>query len=196
MNRREERSCRSSGCIVAEHHKTEEKTMKTTDYFQEAHQASEKNPKEPDKTMPYGQKENEELRRARRHGAEGVAEQTEPPPSGRPESAMPSQPEIPAVFRKTELYDRPLLFRSEEPQLKQNPMPDPGPDAEVPYGLFEVSLRDLVRSMIRRQETMGQGLAKEAGHLHDRLDILEDHIELTIDRMDRRICSLEEERGP
>jgi hypothetical protein len=195
MNRREERSRRTTGCIVAEHHKTEEKTMTTTDYSQEAHEPPETNLKEPDKTMPCEQRENDELRRAHRPVPEDVAEKTEPPPSGGPGSGMPSQPEVQTVFRKTELYDRPPLFRSEVPRQRQNPLPDLGPDAEVPYGLFETALRDLVWSMIRRQETIGQGLGKEAGHLHNRPGILEDRIGLTIDRLDRRICSLEEECG-
>jgi hypothetical protein len=112
------------------------------------------------------------------------------------EPAMPPEPAVQAVFRKTELYDRPPLFRSEELKLRQNPLLDlQDSGAEVLYGPFEGAVRDLIWFMVRRQETIGQGLGKEVNDLHDRLDILEDRIELTIDRIDRRICSLEEERG-
>jgi hypothetical protein len=122
MNRREERSSRSSGGIGTEHHKTQEKTMKTTYNSKDAHEPQEKNLRKPERIIPSEHRENEE-QWARRHGPEDVAERTEPPPPG------------------------------------------------------------------------GQGLGKEADHLHDRLDIPGDRIELTIDRMDRRICRLEKERG-
>ena len=98
------------------------------------------------------------------------------------------------MFRKTELRDRPPLFRSEEPVLRQNTLLNlQGPDAEVPYGPFEEALRNLTSAIVRLQETIAQRLAGQVDELHDRLDALEDRIELPIDRIDCRISRLEEE---
>jgi hypothetical protein len=164
--------------------------MKTDDGSGEADEPPAKKSDKPEKSIRNACEENEELQGARGHVSQDPAHQ----PESRPASAN-TEPAAQAVFRKTELRDRPPLFRSEEPVLRQNTLLNlQGPDAEVPYGPFEDALRNLTSVIVRRQEAIAQRLAGQADELHDRLDAPEDRLELTIDRIDRRISRLEEER--
>jgi hypothetical protein len=69
--------------------------------------------------------ENEELQWARNHRAQDPDHL----PESRPASANSepaTEPAAQAAFRKTELWDKPPLFRSEEPIVRQK-----GPDRQV-----------------------------------------------------------------
>ena len=168
--------------------------MKTDEDSEEAeeppgnHSGNQKN------SVSNANKENEELQWARRHVPEGAAQ----PPKARPaaaDSGQVSAPAAQAAFRKTELWDKPPLFRSEVPVVRQKALAAVfGPATEIPYMLFEDSLRNLTAAFVRRQETIAGRLAGQVDDLHDRIDALEEKIERVIARLDRRVSSLEKER--
>jgi hypothetical protein len=164
--------------------------MKTDDDSEEAKKPPGNNSGKQKNPVSDANAEKEELQRARRQVPKRAGQSREP----RPGNAN-SGPAAPAMFRKTELWDKPPLFRSEEPMMRQKAMAAVlGPDTDIPYVPFEDSLRNLIGQVVRRQETIARRLAGQVDDLHDRIDALEDTIELMIARFDRRISSLEKER--
>jgi hypothetical protein len=165
--------------------------MKTDEDSGEADEPPEEPPSSECIDKKFEREENEELQQADRHVLADPAQLPESRPAVA-NSEPATEPAARAAFRKTELWHRPPLFRSGESVPRQRNLQ--GPYAEVPYEPFENALRNLTAAIVRRQETIAQRLAGEVDELHDRLDALEYRIELTIDRIDHRIGSLEEER--
>jgi hypothetical protein len=119
-------------------------------------------------------------------------------PALRPDSRQAGaalEPGAGDTFRKTELWDRPPIFRSEEPVQRQKILAALlGPDNEVPYTPYEDALRNLTAAIIRRQETILRQVARQLDELHDRLDILEEKFEDAFAHLEHRVAKLERER--
>jgi hypothetical protein len=172
--------------------------MKTDDVSEEAEEPSGKTPGGPEKSGEDTVEENEELEWSRRHQPRGRIKQ----PETRPAVASTKLPEKPAAgptagaaFRKTELRDRPPIFRPEEPAVREKTLLRVmGQDAAIPYTAYEDALRTLTASIVQRQERIAGRLAGEIDELHDRIDILEDRIEMAFDHVRHRLSSLEKER--
>jgi hypothetical protein len=169
--------------------------MKTDDDSGEAGEPPEEPPSSESSARTFECEENEELQWARRHAACAPAQRRESRPAGvkAKTAARPAAAE--ATFRKTELWNRPPLFRSEEPVVRQKTLLRViGQEYAIPYTSYEDALRNLTAAILQRQETIARGLAREVDELHDRLDVLEDRMEVTINHLDRRLSSLEKER--
>jgi hypothetical protein len=171
-----------------------ELAMKTDEDSGEADEPPEEPPSSECRAKKLKREENEELQRARNHRAQDQAHL----PESRPASANAepaTEPAAQAAFRKTELRDKPPLFRSGEPVLRQKTLSRMlGQDTDIPYMPYEDALRSLTAAIVQHQETIARRIAGEVDELHDRLDALEDRIELAMDRLDRRVSSLEKER--
>jgi hypothetical protein len=148
--------------------------------------------------------ENEELEWARKHVPGGRIKQ--PGPAGTttkhpektaagPAVRQATGPIAGAAFRKTELRDRPPIFRPEEPAAREKTLLRVmGQDAAIPYTAYEDALRTMTATIVQRQEKIAGRLAGEIDKLHDRLDVLEDRFEMAIDHVCHRLSSLEKER--
>jgi predicted lipid-binding transport protein (Tim44 family) len=184
--------------------------MKTDDVSEEAEEPPGKTSGEPEKSGNDAIEENEELEWARRHVPRGRIKQPETRPAvadakpakktaTKPAAQPTAQPAAGstagAAFRKTELRDRPPIFRPEEPVVREKTLLRMmGQDAAIPYTEYEDALRILTGTIVQRQEKIAERLAGEIDELHDRIDILEDRIEMAFDHIRHRISSLEKER--
>jgi hypothetical protein len=180
--------------------------MKTDDISEEAEEPPGKTPGEPEHSGEDTVEENEELEWSRRHQPKGRTKQpetrpaganTKPPekPAARPAVKQAAGPTAGAAFRKTELRDRPPIFRPEEPAVREKTLLRVmGQDAAIPYTAYEDALRTLTATIVQRQERIAGRLAGEIDELHDRIDILEDRIEMAFDHLRHRLSSLEKER--
>jgi hypothetical protein len=169
--------------------------MKTDDDSEEARKppgntsGKQKNP------VSDANAEKEELQWVRRHAARGPAQcrESRPADTNAKTAARPAAAE--AMFRKTELRNKPSIFRPEEPVVREKTLVRVmGQDAAIPYTMYEDALRTLTASFVQRQETIAGQLAAEIDELHDRIDILEDRIEMAIDHVSHRLSRLEKER--
>lgn len=144
----------------------------------------------PEETITGGHEEHEELAGAQRHVPEDMACNL------RQEAAEPVRsPAADPVFRKTELRDKPPWIQSKEPPIRQMELLELwSPGTEIPYQEFENALRQLTLAIAKRQQALGKSIDRQADDIHDRLDLLEEKIELALDRLDRRIMHLEKER--
>ena len=180
--------------------------MKTDDESEDAEKPPGNNSGNQENSVADVYEENEELQWARRHQPKGRTKQPETRPAGvdakpqgkpapKPAPKPAAGPVAGAAFRKTEFRDKPPIFRSEEPVVREKTLIRVmGQDAAIPYTVYEDALRTLTASIVQRQERIAQRLAGEIDELHDRIDILEDKIEMAFDHVRNRLSSLEKER--
>jgi hypothetical protein len=180
--------------------------MKTDDVSEEAEEPPGKTPGEPEKSGNDACGENEELEWSRRHQPKRRTKQPETRPAiadaKSPEklatksAAQPAAgPRAAAAFRKTELRNKPPIFRPEEPGVREKTLTRVmGQDAAIPYTMYEDVLRTMTATIVQRQEKIAGRLAGEIDKLHDRLDVLEDRFEMAIDHVRHRLSNLEKER--
>ena len=159
----------------------------------------------PKKTPDDASEENEELEWARKHVPGGRIKQPGPAagtttkrpekPAAGPAVRQAAGPIAGAAFRKTELRDRPPIFRPEEPAVREKTLLRVmGQDAAMPYTAYEDALRTMTATIVQRQEKIAGRLSGEIDELHDRIDILEDRIEMAFDHVRNRLSNLEKER--
>lgn len=136
--------------------------MKTGDASEEAEEPPGKTPGEPEKSGNDAKEENEELEWARRHVPRGRIKQPETRPAvadakpakktaTKPAAQPTAGPIAGAAFRKTEIRDRPPIFRPEEPVVREKTLLRVmGQDAAIPYTVYEDALRTLTATIVQR----------------------------------------------